>query len=335
MSWGLLTSILDVFRLSKLFRSWVCTRPYEQLKSSSKTQSTSELLQDLGLSPSIVNQFLRPFFEAIYVSPVQEHSAAMFNFVLRMLAVGGAALPERGMGAIPEQLASTLRGKIRLSTPVEAVRPSGVKVAGDWMGFDAVVVATDWPAACAFLKLEAPRATQSSTWYFGLQSPAPVTDPLIILQTYGQKSQSTSDFHVDRRVVNIGFPSTVQSSYAPSNHALAAVTAVGPKVDEAWIRSEIERILGVDCSGWQLLRSYSIGFHQPEQVPLKIPEDLDPCIDGIFCCGDHRSYPALDGAMRSGRIVAEAVLKRFADEGKMKQCTAQPASSSGCFGRWG
>ena len=48
----------------------------------------------------MVNQFLRPFFEAIYVCPLQEQSSAMFNFVLRMLAFGGATLPERGMRAI-------------------------------------------------------------------------------------------------------------------------------------------------------------------------------------------------------------------------------------------
>merc|ERR1712039_181359 len=120
------------------------------------------------MGSNIISQFFRPFFEAIYVSPLQEQSSAMFNFVLRMLAFGGAALPEQGMGAIPEQLASSLCGQISLSTPVEDVASTAVKVAGEWQSFDSVVVATDWPAAYALLgsDLPTPRATRSATWYF-------------------------------------------------------------------------------------------------------------------------------------------------------------------------
>jgi len=309
MTWGLLTCILDVFRLLKVVLAWLFAGPYEQLKTASKVQTTSAFLQVSGMSSTMVNQFLRPFFEAIYVCPLQEQSSAMFNFVLRMLAFGGATLPERGMRAIPEQLASTLRGKIKLSTPVEEVSATGVKVAGEWSLYDAVVVATDWPAASALLGSSAPRATRSATWYFGFKSPAPVTEPLIILQSYAK--HCTSDILTGSRVVNIAFPSTIQSAYAPPGHVLAAVSVMGPEAEEAWVRSEVEAMLGVDCSTWNLLRMYNISFHQPSQLPLQLPDECASTVNGAFCCGDHRSYPALDGAMRSGRLVAAAVLEQF------------------------
>mmetsp|Transcript_158524 Transcript_158524/g.279895 ORF Transcript_158524/g.279895 Transcript_158524/m.279895 type:complete len:428 (-) Transcript_158524:102-1385(-) len=310
LAWGLMSSVMDVLRLLKLVVHWIFSSPYRQLETASKVQTTSALLKDLGLSNNMVNQFLRPFFEAIYVSPLQEQSSAMFNFVLRMLAFGGAALPERGMRAIPEYLASTLKGQIRLSTSVEEVRSSGVKVDGDWKSFDAVVVATAWPAASSMLALSPPRATRSATWYFALQSPPPVADPLIILQSYGKDDPCESEL-MRSRVVNIGFPSTVQPSYAPPGHALAAVTVMGMQAEEAWVRSQVESMLGMDCSSWQLLRKYDIGFHQPAQVPLQLPGDVATSVDGIFCCGDHRSYPTLDGAMLSGRLVAAAVAQQL------------------------
>lgn len=311
LTWGLMSSVLDVLRLLKLVVHWIFSSPYQQLETASKVQTTWALLKELGLSDNIVNQFLRPFFEAIYVSPLQEQSSAMFNFVLRMLAFGGAALPERGMRAIPEYLASTLRGQICLSTPVEGVSSSGVKVASGWKTYDAVVVAAAWPAASTLLELSPPRATRSATWYFALQSPPPVTDPLIILQAYGKDEPSKSEPSLTSRVVNIGFPSTVQPSYAPPGHALAAVTVMGMQAEEAWVRSQVESMLGMDCSSWQLLRTYDIGFHQPAQVPLQLPGEVAPSVDGIFCCGDHRSYPTLDGAMLSGRLVAAAVAKHL------------------------
>eukprot|EP00747_Dinoflagellata_sp_TGD_P198365 gnl/TRDRNA2_/TRDRNA2_71393_c0_seq1.p1 gnl/TRDRNA2_/TRDRNA2_71393_c0~~gnl/TRDRNA2_/TRDRNA2_71393_c0_seq1.p1 ORF type:complete len:417 (-),score=52.99 gnl/TRDRNA2_/TRDRNA2_71393_c0_seq1:161-1411(-) len=298
--WGLLTSCFDVLRLLRLALGWLFSSPYSLLRPRLKLETTDEFLQHLGLSSMIVQRFLRPFFEAIYVTPLSEQSSAMFQFVLRMLASGQACLPANGMRAIPEQLASSLQRPVRLSTPVEAVKPNAVQV-----------VAADWPRARELLRsLPAVCGTRSATWYFGLPKPAPVTAPLIVLQSYGAPSEPKD---VQARVVNIGFSSIVQPSYAPAGHELAAVTVMGTSQEESWVRAEVERILGTNCSTWRHLRTYDIGFHQPAQVPLPPPEckgkEVD--IEGVFCCGDHRSNPTLDGAMRNGREVAAAVIAKL------------------------
>jgi hypothetical protein len=59
------------------------------------------------ISAATVTGFLRPFFEAIYVTPLVRQSSACFRFVLRMLAEGSTSLPDRGMQAVPDQLAET------------------------------------------------------------------------------------------------------------------------------------------------------------------------------------------------------------------------------------
>mmetsp|Transcript_11963 Transcript_11963/g.21137 ORF Transcript_11963/g.21137 Transcript_11963/m.21137 type:complete len:232 (-) Transcript_11963:128-823(-) len=229
-----------------------------------------------------------------------------------MLAVGGAALPVRGMRAIPEQLAASLQQPVQLATSVEAVKPRAVKVKGTWKDYDAVVLATEWPMAAKLLPgISQSEGTSSATWYFGLLGLPPVLEPMIVLQSYGPQEKPSSD----SRIVNIGFPSTVHASYAPPGHSLAAVTVMGPDKDEAWVRGEVETILGVDCSSWRHLRTYQIAFHQPSQFPLRKHELLAPQVEDVFCCGDHRSYPTLDGAMRSGRRTAEALLA----EGKRRK----------------
>ncbi|CAN0510593.1 unnamed protein product, partial [Laminaria digitata] len=38
--------------------------------------------------------------------------------------------------------------------------------------------------------------------------------------------------------------------------------------------------------------------------------------EGIFVCGDHRATPTLDGAMRSGVLAAEAVVRSLMMESR-------------------
>lgn len=310
LGWGFLRSCLDVMSLLCLALGWLVTSPRAVLRSRNTDESTASFLRR-KLSPTIVRSFLQPFFEAIYVSRIEEQSASLFQFVLRMLATGDAALPRRGMRAVPEQLAAELHSSVRLNTAVEAVLPDALQVGGEWRRYDAVVVAADGPHAEKLLNLPPAKGTSSSTWYFGLSAPAPVREPLIVLQSYGRGSHSESEAGANSgsRVVNIGFPSVVQPSYAPAGKVLAAVTIMGPVVTEAWVREEVERILGVDVSSWRLLRHCQISYHQPAQSPPQRPEVAVPEVGGVFCCGDHRAFPTLDGAMLSGRYAAEAVLK--------------------------
>lgn len=314
LRWGLFSSIMDVLRLLKLACGWLFASPYDALdQNPSGLETTESLLRRLGLSKTIVGEFLRPFFEAIYVSPLSQQSSKFFNFVLRMLATGRACLPARGMRAVPEQLAASLRRPVALSSPVTSVDHCGLCVGGTRREFDAVVVAADWPSAAKLVKLTAPSGTRSTTWYFGFPVPAPVTEPLIVLQSHGPAESSEEELgrqDVRARVVNIGFSSVAQPTYAPPGQVLAAVTVMGAKCEKRWVLEEVERILGLDCSKWRHLRTYDIGFHQPAQ--LAVPEALPQQeVDGVFCCGDYHSGPTLDGAMRSGRLAAEAVVRHI------------------------
>ena len=95
-------------------------------------------------------------------------------------------------------------------------------------------------------------------------------------------------------------------------------------VTEAWVRRQVAKILvgkGASASdvesvvsSWQHIRTYNIGCHQPLHAHLRENRDvaLEPCLpSGVFVCGDHRGFPTIDGAMRSGARAAEAVLEQF------------------------
>lgn len=52
---------------------------------------------------------LRRFLsKGIFLSPLEEQSSRMFEFVFKMFSVGAASLPEGGMGQVPLQIAADL-----------------------------------------------------------------------------------------------------------------------------------------------------------------------------------------------------------------------------------
>ncbi len=128
-------------------------------------------------------------------------------------------------------------------------------------------------------------------------------------------------------VNNACVPSSVSPSYAPAGQALISASVVGvpapgspldPRTPAgeaalaAAVRDELGEWFGADeVAGWRHLRSYVVPFAQPPQAP---PTQLERSVQlsaSLFVCGDHREAATLDGALRSGRRAAEAVLKQL------------------------
>jgi predicted NAD/FAD-dependent oxidoreductase len=61
-----------------------------------------------------------------------------------------------------------------------------------------------------------------------------------------------------------------------------------------------------------LLRTYKIPYALPNQTSPAFDPPVQPLQvrDNIFVCGDHRTNGSINGAMQSGRLVAEEILRR-------------------------
>jgi phytoene dehydrogenase-like protein len=113
-----------------------------------------DFLHRRGFSARFIANVARPFFGGVLLDRTLSVSIRPLLVVLKMLVEGSAAVPAAGMGAVSEQLASTIpRDRLRLGTPVagllrEADRVVGVRTeAGMELRADQVVVATEAPAA--------------------------------------------------------------------------------------------------------------------------------------------------------------------------------------------
>ncbi|MGB9431485.1 MAG: FAD-dependent oxidoreductase, partial [Candidatus Acidiferrum sp.] len=215
------------------------------------------------------------------------------------------AVPSRGMGAIPAQLAERLPADaVRLNTRVEELHENELKLAGgEVLQARAIVVAAEGPAAARLIG-EVEPASRSVTCFYYAAEESPVAEPLVILNGDGAGP-----------VNNLAVISQVAPSYAPSGKYLVSATVLGThKLTEAqlsgFIIAQMKNWFGKVASTWQFLRGYYLTHAQPNQYPgaLEPPQRPVRVRPGVYVCGDHRDNASIHGAMVSGRRAAEAVL---------------------------
>ncbi|XP_047182202.1 15-cis-phytoene desaturase, chloroplastic/chromoplastic [Vigna umbellata] len=280
---------------------------------------TIALLKKLGFSDSIIGRFFRPFFGGIFFDPNLETTSRLFDFIFKCLALGDNTLPARGIAAIPEQLAARLpTGSIMLNSRAVSVDLVGSKTPlvrlqnGDVLKSElGVIVAVEEPAAVELLAgrvSQVPKKPVRSTvclYFTANRDQIPVQDPVLFLNGSGKGI-----------VNNMFFATNVAPSYGPPDKALVSVSLIGlfeGVSDDELVGKVIEELSGWFggklVREWKHLRTYRIGFAQPNQCP---PTDLkkNPRVEsGLYVCGDYLTSATFDGALVSGRRASESLLK--------------------------
>ncbi len=272
--------------------------------------TTADRLARAGFSDQMIESFWRPLFAGIQLDPQLETSSRLFDTILRMLAIGSTAVPRRGMGAIPEQLAATLpAGTVRFGTRVVSVDGAQVVLDnGERVGGRAVVVATEGPVAHELLgdRVPDPGSRAAACCWFSAPR-APLPGPMLVLD---------GEAHGPAR--NLAVMSEVSSSYAPAGRALVAAAVPGPDALDPTItirvRDQLARWFGSTSSEWEHLRTDVIPHGQPVQRPPFHPKRAVTLGEGLFVCGDHRDTASTQGALFSGGRAATAVLRSFRGE---------------------
>lgn len=301
-------SVGDKLRIARLRRQAAAA---SGVVSAEPDVSTRSALVAAGFSTRVIDQFLAPLFGGILLDRDLSASRRVFDFVYRMLATGDAALPVRGMGAIPEQLAAALPpGTVELGVEVEAVRPGpdgaeAVLAGGARRTARAVVVATDGPTAARLTGGVPDPGSVGAVCLWFAAAAAPVDEPLIVL-----------DGDQDGPVNNLCVPSVVCPPYAPPGAHLVSATVLGGTGDapdhllEAGVRDQLTGWFGGDVEDWKLLRTDRIVHAQPRQPPghpnpSNRPPEVAP---HLYVCGDHMDIASIHGALASAGRAATAVL---------------------------
>lgn len=299
-------SVLDKVRVARL-RSRV-TAPDLDVLFSRPELSTQEALVREGFGLEIRESFFRPFLAGVFLEPELATSSRKFQWVFRMFSKGRVAVPARGMGRIPEQLAARLTsGQLQLGTRVSAITRGRVSLSdGRDLLCAQIVVATDPATAVRLIDgLPEVRSRGVTNLYYSLDD-APIKGPLLVLNGEGSGL-----------VNHLAFLSEVSPLYAPKGRALVSVTVLGvPALDDRMLDDAVRQQLidwfGMRLGDWRLERVYRIPEALPEQRCGSLSEVRRAARveDWLAVAGDWRNLASINGAMESGRLAAEAVLEK-------------------------
>ncbi len=280
--------------------------------------AVAELVHRLHLDP-VGSSFLRPFLSGVLLDGDLSATSARFAALLvRGFARGRIAVPARGMGAIPAQLAARLpAGALRLATRVTSLGagPGNSGRAGTWraalegggtVDARAIVVATDPVTAGRLVPGSgvAPGSMRSVTTFWHRAPAPPLGAPLLVLD--GE----------ERLVANSVVVSNASPDYLPEMGrdragALVATSVLGRRGDgatERAVRDRLAVLYGVPTDGWEVVAAHQIDDALPPLPPGRPLRRAVRFGPGRYVCGDHRDTPSIEGALMSGRRAAAAVV---------------------------
>ena len=279
--------------------------------------SIREYLEEWGFSRAYIEHFVEPFYGGITLDRSLSTSKRVFEYTFKSLSEGRIAVPAAGIQAIPEQLAARARAEgasIRCGDPVESIADHGdavtVEPPSGRVDADAVVIATDPREAKRLTEVDTipTDARGCVTQYYRLpEDVAPKTRRKLLLNARDPSPNTVVPM------------SEVAPEYAPDGEALLNATFLGGNAQERdadALAEETQLTLSAwyperEFSALELVDTYRIEFAQFDQPP-GVHDDLpSPRAPGgrTYLAGDYTAWSAIQGAMRSGREAADAVLQ--------------------------
>lgn len=296
----------DRLKLARL-RWRVTSDTIDEIWKEPDSTTRDYLTQTCGFTSDMIERFFRPWFSGVFFEPDLATSSRFFRFIFRMFAVGDAALPEQGMGAISKQLAEGIPAEMcRFSSRV--LRLDGLTVeleSGERIDSGFLVLAVEGPEASRLTggQIASPQSRATTCFYFAAPTP-PITERLLVLN--GDSSGPIN---------NLSVPSNVAPSYAPSGQSLVSVSVIGQQANattklELDVRRQLRDWYGSQVDRWLTLPSYYIRHALPGQ-PAHFREQISKSptlLTGVYHCGDYCETASIHGAMVNGRRTAEALL---------------------------
>ncbi len=298
----------DKLETLKLAAKSVVERAEAAGKLDGTDVSSLEYLRSEGFSERIVDDFYRPFYGGIFLDRSLSTSSRVLRFTFKMLATGKTAVPARGIGEIPKQLAARLPvGAVRTNSPVRSLlregdRTVGVEAAGEVHEADAVVVATDAPVAGRLADTAAPEGSIGQLCVYYAAGRLGSGKKIIL---------SAEDEGFVNNAVEI---SAVAPSYAPRGQHLLSVVALGGfELPDAEIyRRGVEEVTRwypeADLAPLAVYRIPYAQFPQPPGIHERLPENRTGT-PGLVLAGEYTEDSSINGSMLSGEKAAEEVMR--------------------------
>ncbi len=295
LDWRHVFPVGDALRLARLRAS------LRHDDAASHGQSTADYLAARGFSPGTMRRFLVPFFGGVLLDRELSAPADFMRRLFGFFARGDAAIPARGMAALPEVLARPLDPtRIRLGCPVIALAGRTATLGdGTMITADAVIIATDADTAAALTsvpELEPPRWHATTTCYFTTDDPLPhpLDQRLLVLDGDG-----AGPIH------HLAPLSTVAPGLAPDQRALICASHDG--VADAGLAPAMSAELArwFPATRFHLVAVTPVARGLPAWGTMAPQGTFREVAPRVCVAGDGVADRSIEGALVSGRSAAE------------------------------
>ena len=303
----------DKARMARL-GLWVLTRSDDTILrgcGGGHDMETIAFARKLGLTPELIERFLRPFFGGVFLDNRLETSASLFCYYLKMFLLGRALLPEEGIGALPRQLASGLRrNSLLLGTAVKKLvissgRISGLVLeSGETIPIQAVILATDANAARDLVEGDWTPPEFAPVWEVSFEAKESLYPDRLIVLPAGRKRlvrHFTQITNVAPTYSKTGNPLVVATILESAGHSSAALAKLAKlEIAEIFPRAstalEVVEILRIDRA---VLRQPPAFFQRPR---------LTSPFPNLLLAGDFTATSSIEASMASGERAAKQTL---------------------------
>jgi len=243
-------------------------------------------------SGSFYQKIMKPFLSGVFLTNPDEISAAVAGEFLTWFRKGSPGVPKNGAQSLPNALAANLN--IQLKNLVTGIQDRSVKSAnGDYLA-DVVVLATGQKQAAQLLGRGKWSSNSSITWYHSV--------PRGLIESKHLRTYPNS------AITNSVAISNIATSYAPVEQTLISTTAL-QDVTETELLRDLAQLWSISPKEFSFIKRYEL----PESLPKHLPGKplLSPLrvTDSLYVIGDHQAVPSQQGALLTGRLAAEEILK--------------------------
>lgn len=264
--------------------------------------TTLRYLQNYGFSEKIIANFFQAFFAGIYLEEDLETSSRMFEFVYKMFSQGYAAVPRKGMQAIPDQLAAQLKNTtIRFNTPVRKITGHEIHLESkETLHADQIIIATE-PSLFFDKKIDKPCHWKACYNIYFQTSQSVLKDKIIGLLP--GKDTLLNNFHYLEDIYGNQGSEFTLSVTVVKDHQLSEEKMI------AQVKKELLQYCHIETG--EVLKIYSIPKALPDLSNLSYEPKRESVVlaPGIFCCGDQLANSSLNAAMASGRVAVDVLTK--------------------------
>jgi protoporphyrinogen oxidase len=255
------------------------------LATSAKTGRSVE--DDLTSMGDLYTRVLKPFLSGVFLTSPAHVDAISGKEIIRSFISGRPGLPAQGAGVLAEAIAEKVQS-IHLNSRVDSMTQ---------FKDSKVIVATDLTTAAQLLDISnVPQLASSTTWYHEVPEEMTQSKNLVV------------DGQARGPVINTIAISNMMPSYAPTGRALLSTTTID-FASESEVRRHLALIWGTSTSAWSLIAKYEI----PKALPIfgvgAMRAQSAQIDDRTFIAGDYRTAPSQNGALLSGRLAAQELLR--------------------------